>query len=188
MRRLIYSMSVSLDGYINGPDGSFDWSVPDEELHQFHNDQVRELDCHLLGRRLYETMVYWETTGDDPSEGPVHNEFASIWQALPKLVFSSTLEEVQGNTRLASDDVVSEVHRLKEEPGRDIAVGGAALAADCIRAGLVDDFRLFVLPVAVGGGTPFFPTGLDTPLRLRLIETREFKSPATYLRYEPAGS
>jgi dihydrofolate reductase len=180
MRRLIYSMGVSLDGYINGPDGSFDWSVPDDELHQFHNDQVRELDCHLLGRRLYETMVYWETAA---SQGPVHDEFASIWQALPKVAFSSTLSDVEGNTRLASDDVVSEARRLKAEPGGDLAVGGAGLAADCIRAGLVDDFRLFVYPVVVGGGTPFFPK-LDEPQSLELVDTREFSgNQVVYLRY-----
>jgi dihydrofolate reductase len=181
--RLIYSMSVSLDGYIKGADGSFDWSVPDAELHQFHNDRVRELGCHLLGRRLYETMLYWETVDADPSSGPIERDFASVWQNLPKVVFSSTLTEVEGrNMRLASDDVVSEVKRLKAEPGRDIEVGGAALAADCIRAGLVDEFQLFVNPVVVGGGTPFFPE-LEEPLPLELLETREFGSRVVYLRY-----
>jgi dihydrofolate reductase len=176
-------MSVSLDGYINGPDETFDWSAPDEELHQFHNDQVREVGCHLLGRRLYETMLYWETA--DPSWGPVERDFASVWQPLPKVVFSSTLAEVEGNARLASDDVVSEVQRLKAEPGADLAVGGATLAADCIRAGLVDDFRLFVCPVVAGGGTPYFPP-LDEVLPLRLVEWRRFGSPVVYLRYELA--
>jgi dihydrofolate reductase len=183
--RLIYSMSVSLDGYINGPDGTFDWSVPDEELHQFHNDRVRELGCHLLGRRLYETMVYWETVDRDPSIGPIEREFAAIWKALPKVVFSSTLDSVVGNTRLASDDVVAEVKRLKAEPGEDLAVGGPTLAADCIRAGLVDEFQLFVSPVVVGGGTPFFPE-LERPLPLRLVETREFGARVVYLRYARA--
>jgi dihydrofolate reductase len=176
-------MSVSLDGYINGPDGTFDWSAPDAELHQFHNDQVREVSCHLLGRRLYETMLYWETADRNPSLGPVEREFASIWKALPRVVFSSTLSAVEGNARLAADDVVSEVQRLKAQPGGDLAVGGAGLAADCIRAGLVDDFRLFVCPVVAGGGTPFFPP-LEEPMPLRLVESRKFGSPVVYLRYE----
>src|SRR3954447_17971431 len=181
-RKLIYSMGVSLDGFINGPDGTFDWSAPDEELHQFHNDRVRELGCHLLGRRLYETMLYWETADRDPTLGPVEREFTSIWLELPKVVFSSTLAEVVGNTRLASDDVVAEVRRLKAEPGKDLGVGGAGLAADCIRAGLVDEFQAFVHPVVAGGGTPFFPP-LDEVLPQRLLETQEFGSRVVYLRY-----
>src|SRR5690348_4437522 len=140
-------MSCSLDGYIAGPDGSFDWSVPDEELHRFHNDQVRELGVHLLGRNLYETMVYWETAEQDPSLADYGVEFAHIWKALPKVVFSTTLDEVEGNTRLATGTPEEEVARLKEEDGKDIAVGGAGLASSLIRAGLVDDFRLFVIPV-----------------------------------------
>ena len=184
MRRLIYSMSISLDGYINGPDGSFDWSAPDEELHQFHNDQVRELGGHLLGRNLYETMTYWEAA--DPSWGPIEHDFDSLWQALPKVVFSSTLSEVVGNTRLASGDVVSEVRRLKQEPGADLGVGGAGLAAECIRAGLVDEFRPFVVPHVAGGGTPYLPK-LDEGIPLRLLETHEFASRAVYMRFELAG-
>jgi dihydrofolate reductase len=181
-------MSVSLDGYINGPDGTFDWSVPDEEIHQFHNDRVAELGGHLLGRHLYETMVYWNTAGRDPSSGPIEREFASIWQELPKVVFSSTLTEVEGpNTRLASDDVVSEVRRLKAEPGPDLGVGGARLAAECIRAGLVDEFQPFVHPVIVGGGTPFLPE-LDEPQALELLDTREFSSRVVYLRYGLAAA
>ena len=179
-RKLRYSMSVSLDGFIAGPDGNFDWGAPDEELHQFHNDRVRESGGHLLGRRLYETMVYWET--DDPQWPAVQEEFAGIWQALPKVVFSTTLEEVEGNARLARGDLAAEVARLKEEPGKDLDVGGAGLAAGCIKLGLVDEFGLFVSPVVLGGGTPFFPA-LDEPLNLELIETRTFGSPAVYLRY-----
>jgi dihydrofolate reductase len=175
-------MSMSLDGYIKGRDGSFDWSEPDDELHQFHNDRVRELGCHLLGRRLYETMLYWEPGGQDTSFGPVEREFAEIWRALPRVVFSSTLSGVEGNARLVTDDVVSEVRRLKEEPGADLAVGGATLAGACVRAGLVDEFQLFVHPVVTGGGTPFFPE-LDEPQALELLETREFGSRVVYLRY-----
>ena len=179
-RKLRYSMSVSLDGFIAGPDGNFDWGGPDQELHQFHNDRVRESGGHLLGRRLYETMVYWET--DDPEWPAVQEEFAGIWRALPKVVFSTTLEEVEGNARLARGDLAAEVARLKEEPGEDLDVGGAGLAAGCIKLGLVDEFGLFVNPVVLGGGTPFFPA-LDEPLNLELIETRTFGSPVVYLRY-----
>ena len=149
MANLIYTMSMSLDGYIAGPDGSFDWSVPDEEQHQFHNDQVRELSAHLLGRSLYETMVYWER--EDESREPVGREFAEIWRALPKIVFSTTLQSVEGNTRLATGSVEEELAKLDG----DIAVGGAGLAASCID--LVDELHPFVYPMIVGGGTPFLP-------------------------------
>ncbi|MFL5883487.1 MAG: dihydrofolate reductase family protein [Thermoleophilaceae bacterium] len=183
--KLIYSMGISLDGYIAGPDGSFDWSVPDEEQHRFHNEQVGELGMHLLGRRLYETMVYWETAGEDPSISDYALEFAQIWKALPKVVFSTTLDEVVGNTKLVRGDVTAEVARLKEEEDGDIAVGGAGLAATLIRAGLVDEFRPFVNPVAVGGGTPYFP--LEHRTDLELLETRTFRTRVVFLRYRRTG-
>src|SRR3954468_9648687 len=123
-------MGVSLDGFIAGPDGDFDWSVPDEELHRFHNEQVREVGVHLLGRRLYETMVYWETADQNPSLDYSTLEFAAIWKALPKVVFSTTLSEVQGNARLASGGLTQEIERLRAEAGEgDIAIGGGAHAA-----------------------------------------------------------
>jgi dihydrofolate reductase len=179
MRNLIYSMGVSLDGYIAGPGGEFDWSAPDEELHRFHNRQTLELDVHLLGRRLYETMVYWETAPEDDS---AEGEFARIWKRLTKIVFSSTQERVAGNARLATDGVAEEVARLKQQPGKDLAVGGAGLASTCARLGLIDEYRLFVNPVVVGGGTPFFPP-LDERIDLELVETRTFGSRVVYLRY-----
>jgi len=182
MRKLIYSMTVSLDGFIAAPGGDIGWSAPDEELHRFHNDQVRELGAHLLGRRLYETMVYWETADQDPSASEVTLDFARIWQALPKIVFSSTLDRVQGNTRLASGDVAEEVERLKQEPGADLAVGGAGLAAELIKRNLIDDYRLFVAPVVLGAGTPFFPA-LERRIDLELLETRSFRGRVEYLRY-----
>jgi len=183
MRKLIYSMGVSLDGYIAGPDGRFDWAAPDEELHRFHNEQASELGGQLYGRRLYETMRFWETREDDPSMPEVGREFARIWKATPKVVFSTTLDAVEGsNTRLANGDASAEVARLKAEPGRDLAVGGAGLAATLIRLDLVDEYRPFVNPVVVGGGTPFLPP-LDAPLELELIETRTFASRVVYLRY-----
>jgi dihydrofolate reductase len=181
VRKLIYSFSVSLDGYIADPDGDFGWSEPDEELHRFHNEQVRELGGHLLGRRLYETMLYWETSEEEP--GSAGAEFAGIWLPLPKVVFSRTLESVEGNARLASGDPAEEVARLKEEPGKDLGVGGAELASELIRRDLVDEYRLFVAPVIVGGGTPYFPP-LERQLDLRLVETRAFSTPVLYLRYE----
>jgi dihydrofolate reductase len=183
MRRLIYSMTVSLDGFIAGPGGEIDWSAPDEELHRFHNERVREIGAHLCGRRLYETMLYWETAHEDPSLGETEREFAAIWQSLPKIVFSTTLETVEGNWRLATDGVAEEVATLKEQPGKDLGVGGAGLASTCARLGLVDEYGLFVSPVVLGGGTPYFPA-LDERIDLELVETRTFGSRIVYLRYQ----
>jgi dihydrofolate reductase len=185
MPDVIYAMGgVSADGYITGPDGSFDWAVPDEELHRFHNEQTGALAGHLLGRRLYETMVYWETAENDPSE--IAREFARIWQALPKVVFSQTLESVEGaKTTLARGDLRAELAALQETVQGDVAVGGPGLAAEAARLNLIDEYRLFVHPVAVGGGTPFFPR--DHRLDLELVETRTFSSRVVYLRYRAAG-
>ena len=185
MRKLIYSMTVSLDGFIAGPGGDIGWSAPDEELHRFHNDQVRELGAHLLGRRLYETMVYWETADQDPSASEVTLDFARIWQALPKVVFSRTLDRVEGKTRLAAGDVAEEVVRLKAEPGGDLAVGGAGLASELIERNLIDDYRLFVSPVVLGGGTPYFPA-VERRIELGLLETRTFGGGVEYLHYARA--
>ncbi|MET0205629.1 MAG: dihydrofolate reductase family protein [Thermoleophilaceae bacterium] len=182
MRKLIYSFGVSLDGFIAGPDGGFDWAAPDDELHRFHNEQARELGAHLYGRRLYETMVWWETVDEDPSAPEHVLEFAEIWKATPKIVFSTTLERVEGNARLVRDGAGEEVARLKEEPGGDLAVGGAGLASTFIKLGLVDEYRLFVNPVVVGGGTPYFPS-LSEQIDLELVETREFGSRVVYVRY-----
>jgi dihydrofolate reductase len=181
MRRVIYSMTVSLDGFIAGPEGEIDWSVPDEELHRFHNELTRELGLHLLGRRLYEVMAYWET--DDEGWSPVEQEFAGIWRGTPKVVFSRTLESVEGNARLVRDDIAEEVARLKQEPGEDIAVGGAGLASTLIKLGLVDELRPFIYPAVLGGGTPYLPP-LDERIDLRLVETRTFGSRVVYLRYQ----
>jgi dihydrofolate reductase len=185
MRKLIYSMTVSLDGYIAGPDGSIDWSAPDEELFLFHTQQVQEIGVHLCGRRLYETMVYWETAEKGPLPA-AHVEFAQMWKALPKVVFSTTLQSVVGNTRLARDGIGEEVTGLKEKSGKDIAVGGAGLADACMKLELVDEWRLFVSPVTLGGGTPYFPT-LDKRTDLELAETKTFGSRVVYLRYVQVG-
>jgi dihydrofolate reductase len=182
MRNLIYSMSVSLDGFIAGPGDDIDWSAPDEELHRFHNQQIRELGAHLLGRRLYEVMLYWETADKNPSAPDFAIEFARIWKDLPKVVFSKTLEKVEGNATLVKGGVAEEVARLKEQPGKDLAVGGAGLASTLMKLGLIDEYRLFVSPVVLGAGTPYFPP-LDQRINLELVETRTFGSRVVYLRY-----
>ena len=182
MRKLIYSMGVSLDGFIAARDGEIDWSAPDEELHRFHNQQTREIGAHLCGRRLYEVMRYWETI-DERSPVPEHElEFAHIWKDMPKIVFSKTLEKVEGNARLVSDSVTQEVSKLKEQPGKDLAVGGAGLACTLMKLGLIDEYRLFVSPVVLGGGTPYFPA-LDERINLELVETQTFGSRVVYVRY-----
>jgi dihydrofolate reductase len=182
MRKVIFSMGVSLDGFIAGPDGEIDWSAPDEELHRFHNQQTREVGVHLCGRRLYEEMVYWETADEKPSLAEHELEFARIWKDTPKIVFSKTLEKVEGNARLARDSVAEEVAKLKEQPGKDLAVGGAGLASTFMKLGLIDEYRLFVSPVVLGGGTPYFPA-LDERINLELVETQTFGSRVVYVRY-----
>jgi dihydrofolate reductase len=182
MRKLIYSMGVSLDGFIAGPDGDIDWSAPDEELHRFHNQQARETGAHLYGRRLYEVMTYWETADEKPSLPEYELEFARIWKDTPKIVFSRSLEKVEGNARLVRDGVAEEVAKLKEQPGKELAVGGAGLASTFIKLGLIDEYRLFVSPVVLGGGTPYFPA-LGERINLELVETRTFGSRVVYVRY-----
>ncbi|MGZ8695422.1 MAG: dihydrofolate reductase family protein [Gaiellaceae bacterium] len=183
--RVIFSMGVSLDGFIAGPNGEIDWSAPDEELHRFHNAQTRELGAELCGRRLYEEMVFWETADQNPAIAEHELEFARIWQALPKIVFSSTLQTVEGNARLATGGPAEEVARLRQQLGKDVAVGGAGLAAAFTKLGLIDEYRLFVSPVVLGGGTPYFPA-LENRIDLELVETRTFGSRAVYVRYRRA--
>jgi len=183
MRKLIYSMGVSLDGFIAGPDGEIDWSAPDEELHRFHNQQARETGVDLYGRRLYEVMRYWETADEQPSSQEYELEFARIWKDTPKIVFSRTLEKVEGNARLVREGAAEEVARLKAEPGKDLAVGGAGLASTFMKLDLIDEYRLFVSPVILGGGTPYFPA-LEERINLELVETRRFGSRVVYLRYQ----
>ncbi len=177
-------MGVSLDGFIAGPGDEIDWSAPDEELHQFHNEQTRELGVHLCGRRLYETMVPWETS-PELGANPTTLEFAELWKALPKIVFSSTLTRVEGNARLARGDVATELADLRHAPGGAIAVGGAELAATLVSLNLIDEYHLFVSPIVLGGGTRYFPAA-GARLDLELIETRTFRSRVIYLRYRRA--
>jgi dihydrofolate reductase len=183
MRKVIYSMGVSLDGFIAGPNGEIDWSAPGEELHRFHNQQMREIGANLYGRRLYEVMTYWETAQENPSAPEHELEFARIWKDVPKIVFSKTLEAVEGNARLARDGVAEEVAKLKEQPGKDLAVGGAGLASALVKLDLIDEYRLFVSPVVLGAGTPYFPAP-EERIDLELVETRTFGSRVVYVRYQ----
>jgi dihydrofolate reductase len=188
MGRLIYSMSVSLDGFVETPSRSLDWVLVDEELHSVFNDQAREVSASLYGRRMYELMAgYWPTAEVDPSATPAELEFAGIWRETPKIVFSSTLERVDWNSRLVRGDAVEEVERLRAQPEYVMDVGGPTLASTLMRAGLVDECRLFVHPVILGAGTPFFPP-LDARIGLKLIDTRTFSSGVVYLRYETVSS
>jgi dihydrofolate reductase len=181
---LIYSMSVSVDGFIADREGAFGWTVPSEELFRFHISQVRELGGYLLGRRLYETMLPWET---DPSmrDNELWDVFADVWCAIPKVVFSRTLDSVQGNARLAEGSVAEEAAAALAATDKDVAIGGAGLAAAAIELGLVDELRMFRVPVVVGGGTPFLPPVAEE-VPLDLVETRTFGSRVIYERYERA--
>lgn len=182
MRSVMYSMAMSLDGYIVGPDGSFNWSVPDEDVFRLATDEVRAVGVHLLGRRLYETMLYWETVDQNPSTDFPTQQFAALWRALPKVVFSTTLSEVHGNARLASGGLVEEIRSLQASLNEgDIAIGGATLAAEAAALGLIDEYRIRVYPVLVGGGIPFFPRQ-EQRTHLELLENRTVGS-TVYLRY-----
>jgi dihydrofolate reductase len=178
---LIYSMSVSVDGFITDREGAFEWTAPSDELFRFHLAQVSELGAYLLGRRLYEAMLVWET---DPSlrDNEPGAAFADVWCALPKVVFSRTLDGVQGNARLARASVAEEAGAALDASDKDVSIGGADLAAAAIALGLVDELRMFRYPVAVGGGTPFLPPVTEA-VPLDLIETRTFASRVVYERY-----
>jgi dihydrofolate reductase len=179
-------MGVSLDGYIVGPDGGFDWTAPDKDVFRYWIDEIRGVGVHLMGRRLYETMLYWETADQNSSLDDAELEWAALWNPLPKVVFSTTLSAVQGNARLASGDVAEEIERLRAEPGDgEIAIGGATLAAEAAASGLIDEYRAMVHPVLVGGGISYFPQH-ERRVDLELVETRTFSSKFVYLRYRVA--
>jgi dihydrofolate reductase len=185
MRKVIYAPMVSLDGFIERPNQSLDWVIVDEELHSFINDQQGQIDTYLFGRRMYEVMVYWETADTDPSNPAYVLEFARLWKIILKIVFSKTLEQVQGNARLVRGNIAEEIARLKTQPGKDLAIGGANIASTVMRLGLIDEYWLYVQPVVLGGGTPMFPS-LDNKINLRLVETRTFGSGVVMLRYQQA--
>jgi dihydrofolate reductase len=177
-----YAMGVSADGYIVDPDGSLDWSTPEPEVFRFWIEQTRPLGAHLLGRRLYETMLYWETAGQDPALSADEREWTTLWTALPKVVFSSTLTTVQGNARLATSGLAEEVAALRGQTSGDIAIGGAKLAAAAAAQDLIDEYHAMVHPVLLGGGVPFFPQQARR-VDLRLVETRRFGADVVWLRY-----
>ncbi len=182
MARLIYSAITSLDGYIADKDGNFDWAVPDEEVHAFINDLGRPLGTYLYGRRMYETMVVWETDHTLADQSPLTRDFAELWQAADKIVYSRTLEAVSiARTRIERDFDPEAVRQMKVSAGRDMVVGGAELAAQAFRAGLVDECHLFVAPIVVGGGKQSLPN--DVRVKLELLDERRFEGGMVYLRY-----
>ncbi|WP_394771046.1 dihydrofolate reductase family protein [Lacisediminihabitans sp.] len=181
MAHLNYTAITSLDGYVADADGTFDWSAPDEEVHRFVNDLERPVGTYLYGRRLYEVMVAWETV-DVAGEPEVMRDYAQLWRAADKVVYSTTLESVSSErTRLEREFDPEAIRRAKEAAESDISVGGPALAAHALRAGLVDEVRLFVSPVVVGGGTSFMPNGVR--LQLELLDERRFGNGVVFLRY-----
>lgn len=179
---LIFSMGVSADGYIADRDGGFSWGAPSDELFAFHLARVRELGAHLCGRRLYEAMLPWET---DPAmrSTELQAEFADVWSALPKTVFSRTLSTVEGNARLADGPLADGIATVLGSTDKDVEIGGATLAGAAIELGLVDEFRIFRYPIVVGGGTRYFPP-VTGDIRLDLIETRAFDDRVVYERYQ----
>jgi dihydrofolate reductase len=182
MAKLIYSAIASLDGYVADEDGNFDWAAPDEEVHSFVNDLERPLGTYLYGRRMYEVMGYWETAHTLADQPPFVQDFAEIWQAADKIVYSKTLETVSSaRTRIERDFDPEAVRQLKAAAGRDISVGGPDLAAQAIKAGLVDEYHLFVAPIAVGGGKQSLPNSVR--LKLELLDERRFGSGTVYLHY-----
>ena len=182
MSRLIYSAMTSLDGYVADEDGNFDWAAPDEEVHTFINDLERPVGTYLYGRRMYEVMAVWETVHTLASQPPFVLDFAEIWRAADKIVYSKTLERVSGaRTRIERDFNPEAVRQMKSQAGRDITVGGPDLAAQAIRAGLVDEFHLFVAPVVVGGGKQSLPNNVR--VELELLDERRFRGGVVHLHY-----
>ncbi|MBF0672702.1 MAG: dihydrofolate reductase [Salinibacterium sp.] len=181
MRKVTYSMGMTLDGYIIGPDGGFDWSAPSEEVFRHSIEEIKSVGVHLMGRRLYETMLYWENPAKEFDA--LEQEWTELWNPLPKLVFSRTLSSVEGSSRLAASDLATEIARLRAEPGDgDIAIGGADLAAQAATLGLIDEYLVRVFPVLVGGGTPFFARD-EQRVNLELLETRTFDNGVVFLHY-----
>ena len=182
MAKLIYMAIASLDGYVTDEDGNFEWAKPDEEVHAFVNDLERPIGTHLYGRRLYEVMTGWETMHTLPDQTAQTLDFAAIWQAAEKVVYSRTLETVSSaRTRIERDFAPDAVRQMKAEADRDISIGGATLAGEAIRAGLVDELHLIVNPIVVGGGTPSLPDGVRW--ELDLLDERRFANGVVHLRY-----
>ena len=188
MGRLIYSLNVSVDGYVEAPDHGLEWTTVDDELHAWFNDRFREVAASIYGRGLYETMAaYWPHAADDPDATPVELEFGRIWNATPRYVFSSSLAEVEWNSRLVRDNVVEGFARVRAEVDGDIEIGGATIAASFMQHDLIDVYQLIVHPVAIGAGTPYFPNGAP-PRALRLTDSHRFGSGVVLLEYVPADA
>lgn len=184
MGKLIYAMMVSLDGFTEGPNGELDWHVVDEELHRHFNELESEMEILLYGRRLYENMAaYWPTVEQDPSALDFEVEYGRIWRAVPKIVFSQTLDKVEWNSRLAREVVPHEINQLKVQSKKNISLGGPTLAATFHQLGLIDEYWLYVNPVVVGRGKPMF-LDVGSVAHLRLVETRPFRSGVVLLHYE----
>jgi dihydrofolate reductase len=182
MAKLIYSAIASLDGYVADKDGNFDWAEPDEEVHRFVNDLERPVGTYLYGRRMYETMVYWETASAQAGQRPFSRDYAEVWQSADKVVYSRTLETTSSaRTRIERDFDPEAVRQLKAAAGADLSVGGPGLAAEALKAGLVDECHLFLSPVVVGGGNRAFPD--DVRLRLELLDERRFGNGVVHLHY-----
>src|SRR5205085_9698572 len=182
MARLIYSAIMSLDGYVADADGTFDWAAPDEEVHTVVNDLERPIGTYLYGRRMYEVMVAWETIDPDADQPPAVQDFARIWQAADKIVYSTTLETLaSARTRIERVFDPDAIRQMKATTDRDLSVGGPGLAAQALKAGLVDECHLFLTPIVVGGGTPALPTGVR--LELDLLDERRFAGGVVHLHY-----
>ena len=185
MAKLIYSAITSLDGYVADQDGTFDWAAPDEEVHAFVNDLERPIGTYLYGRRMYEVMSYWETAHTLPDRSPVGEDYAAIWRAADKVVYSRTLGTVSSaKTRIERDFDPDEVRRMKATAAWDISIGGPGLAGQALKAGLVEECHVLVNPVVVGGGTPWLPDGLR--LELELLDERRFGNGVVHLHYRTA--
>jgi dihydrofolate reductase len=184
MRKLIYGMNLTVDGYVSAPGGDLGWSAPSDELFQWWLDQERAIGLLLYGRRLWQAMSsHWPTGDQQPDATPAQIQFAQNWRDTPKVVFSSTINTVDWNSRLVTSDAVAEITRLKDEGGEPMRVGGATLAAAAMRAGLIDEYTIVTHPVLVGAGMPFF-TALDSWVNLNLVETRAFPGGVVLTRYE----
>jgi dihydrofolate reductase len=184
MVQLIYSVIASADGYVEDAAGTFDWAAPSEDLLSFINDLERPVGTYLYGRRMYQTMRYWETAGTVPDQSPSFREFTSIWQSAEKIVFSKTMESApSARTRIERNFDPDAVRQLKSTTERDMTVGGADLAGQAIKAGLVDELQLILVPVIVGAGKQALPAGVRSDLEL--LNTRQFACGAVYLRYRP---
>jgi len=184
MKKVIYWMNVSLDGFVETRDGKIDWTVPDEDLHGYFNEEARKLSAFLYGRKTYELMAsFWPTADENPAAPEYIVEFARIWRSKPKIVFSRTLHDVEENVRVVRDNLGEEIEKLKQAADGDLGLGGAGIAASFVKLGLIDEFLLFVRPIVLGGGTPYF-SPLEHPIHLQLVERRAFGGGVMLLRYQ----